>query len=82
MGYRGFFRFIKQMLDFSHLVNRSQNGIVSMMYIKLICAILLIALRKLNNVKGYKDTKRALSLVILEEIAMLFAEGVQVQPFK
>ena len=69
-----FFRFIKQTLDFSHLVNRSENGIVSMMYIKLICAILLIAFRKLNNIKGYKDTKRALSLVILEEIAMLVAE--------
>ena len=66
-----FFRFIKQTLDFSHLVNRTENGIMSMMYIKLICAILLIAFRKLNNIKGYKDAKRALSLVILKEMAKL-----------
>lgn len=69
-----FFRFIKQTLDFSHLVNRSENGIISMMYIKLTCAILLIAFGKLNNIKGYKDTKRALSLVILKEFARLVTE--------
>ena len=69
-----FFRFIKQTVDFSHLVSRNKNGIISMMYIKLICAILLLAFRKLNNIKGYKDTKRALALVILKEFAMLAAE--------
>ena len=69
-----FFRFIKQTVDFSHLVSRNKNGIISMMYIKLISAALLLAFRKLNNIKGYKDTKRALALVILKEFAMLTPE--------
>ncbi len=66
-----FFRFIKQTVHFSHLVSRDINGIMSMMYIRMICAILLITFRKLNNIEGYKDTKRALSVVILKEFAML-----------
>ena len=69
-----FFRFIKQTVDFSHLVSRNKNGIISMMYIKQICAILLLSFKKLNSIKGYKDTKRALGLVILKEFAVLVVE--------
>lgn len=74
MGDRDFFRFIKQTVNFSHFVNRSENGIKSVIYIKLICSILLQAFRVLNNIKGYKDSKRALSLIILNNLTKLLSQ--------
>jgi transposase len=53
-----FFKFIKQELNFSHLVNRSENGIKVMLYCTLIAAILLIAYKELNGLKGYKIMKQ------------------------
>jgi len=53
-----FFKFIKQELNFSHLVNRSENGIKVMLYCTLIAAILLIAYKELNGLKGYKVMKQ------------------------
>lgn len=53
-----FFKFIKQELNFSHLVNRSENGIKVMMYCTMIAAILLLAYKELNGLKGYKIMKQ------------------------
>lgn len=53
-----FFRFIKQELNFSHLINRSKNGIEVMLYATLIAAILLLTYKSTNNLKGYKITKQ------------------------
>ena len=53
-----FFKFLKQELNFSHLVNRSENGIRVMLYCTLIAAILLIAYKELNGLKGYKIMKQ------------------------
>lgn len=53
-----FFKFIKQELNFSHLINRSENGIKVMLYCTLIAAILLIAYKDLNGLKGYKIMKQ------------------------
>ena len=53
-----FFKFIKQELNFSHLINRSANGIEVMLYITLIASILLIVYKQTNGIKGYKIMKQ------------------------
>jgi hypothetical protein len=53
-----FFKFLKQELNFSHLINRSEKGIESMLYVTMIAAILILVYKKLNNQKGYKITKQ------------------------
>lgn len=52
-----FFKFIKQLFNFSHLVNRSENGIKVILYVTMIAAILLSAYRKETNQTGYKIPK-------------------------
>ena len=53
-----FFKFIKQHLNFSHLLNRSENGIKIVMYITMIVSILLEHYKTINNIKGYKIAKK------------------------
>jgi len=53
-----FFKFLKQELNFSHLVNRSDNGIKVMLYCTMIAAILLLVYKELNGLKGYKIMKQ------------------------
>jgi len=53
-----FFKFLKQELNFSHLINRSENGIKVMLYCTMIAAILLLAYKELNGLKGYKIMKQ------------------------
>ena len=52
-----FFKFLKQELNFSHLINRSENGIKVIMYVTMIAAVLLTTYKKLNKLKGYKIPK-------------------------
>ncbi|CAN5659465.1 hypothetical protein BH10BAC2_BH10BAC2_01570 [soil metagenome] len=52
-----FFKFIKQHLNVKHLVSRDENGIKVMIYMTMILAILIIAYKKLNNIKGFKIAK-------------------------
>ena len=51
------FKFLKQELNLSHLVSRTENGIKVMIYMTLIVAILIIAYKKLNKLEGYKIPK-------------------------
>ncbi len=53
-----FFKFLKQELNFSHLINRSENGIKVMLYTTLIASILLLVYKKTNGLKGYKIMKQ------------------------
>jgi Transposase DDE domain len=53
-----FFKFIKQHLNFSHLLNRTENGIKVVMYVTMTLAILLTEYKKLKNLEGYKIPKR------------------------
>ena len=53
-----FFKFIKQHLNFSHLINRSENGIKVILYITMIAAILILAYKKTNGLKGFKIVKQ------------------------
>lgn len=48
------FKFMKQHLNFKHLVSRNKNGIKIMLYITLIVAILIIAYKKINKIINFK----------------------------
>lgn len=52
-----FFRFIKQNLNFSHLISRDYNAIKTMAYIMLIAAMFIALYAKLNERKGFKINK-------------------------
>jgi Transposase DDE domain len=67
-----FFKFIKQNLNFSHLLSRNSNGIKVVMYMTLITAILLIVYKKLNNLKGFKIPK----LKFAQELEVLIVKDI------
>ncbi|MES2240076.1 MAG: transposase [Bacteroidota bacterium] len=67
-----FFKFIKQNLNFSHLLSRDLNGIKVVMYMTLITAILLTVYKKENNLKGYKIPK----LKFANEIEVLIIKDI------
>jgi len=48
-----FFKFIKQELNFSHLLSRNENGIKATMYLTMIVAILLTLYKKANNLTNW-----------------------------
>lgn len=52
-----FFKFLKQELNFSHLLNRSENGAKVVLYATLTAAILLLVYKKKNKLSGYKIMK-------------------------
>ena len=52
-----FFRFVKQAVNLNHLVSRSHNGILVMLYMTLITAMLLLIYKHVNNVSDYKIAK-------------------------
>lgn len=61
-----FFRFIKQELNFSHLISVNENGIKILLYMTLILAMLILIYKRVNEF-GYKTAKRRFSME-LEEI--------------
>jgi len=61
MGYRGVFRFIKQELNFSHLISVNENGIKILLYMTLILAMLILIYKKINGF-GYKTAKRRFAM--------------------
>ena len=63
-----FFRFLKQELNFSHLVNRSENGIMIMLYMTLIAAMMILVYKELNQLAGYKIVKMKFADELLNEI--------------
>src|SRR3989338_3189014 len=52
-----FFKFIKQQLNFSHLLSRSENGIKVVLYLTMIAAIFLTLYKNLNNIMGWAVAK-------------------------
>lgn len=63
-----FFKFIKQHLNVNHLVSRNENGIKVMIYMTMIVAILVIAYKKLNKLKGFKLAKLRFEIELENEI--------------
>lgn len=70
-----FFKFIKQHLNFNHLLSRNENGMKVEMYMTLIAAILLIVYKKENKLSGFKITKLKLAL---ELESLLIKEIVEI----
>lgn len=77
-----FFRFLKQELNLSHLVSRTQNGIQVMFYLTLIAAMLILVYRKMNDLKGFKFVKmqfvEELETALLREIIKLSGGNPQI----
>jgi hypothetical protein len=67
-----FFKFIKQHLNFSHLLNRTENGIKVMMYVTMTAAILLTEYKKLRKLSGYKIPKRKFAQELEDDILYNF----------
>lgn len=63
-----FFRFLKQELNFSHLLSRRENGIKVTVYVTLIAAMLVLIYRKLNQLSGFKIVKRRFAQELQTEI--------------
>jgi hypothetical protein len=63
-----FFKFLKQELNFSHLINRSENGIRVMLYATLIVAILLLVYKKKNKLSGFKIMKLKFQIELERDI--------------
>ena len=70
-----FFRFIKQQLNFSQLVNRNLNGVKVMIYKTLILASMIIIYKKKNDLKGFKIVKmkivQELQNELIKEIVLM-----------
>ena len=56
-----FFRFIKQELNFSHLISVNENGIKILLYMTLILALLILIYKKINGF-GFKTAKRRFAM--------------------
>jgi len=62
-----FFRFIKQELNFTHLISVNRNGIKILLYMTLILAMLILIYKKINEF-GYKTAKRRFAMELDEII--------------
>lgn len=63
-----FFKFIKQELNFSHLLSRSINGIKAVLYVRMILSLLIITYQKLNRIKSSKSAKQQFALEMEAEL--------------
>lgn len=67
-----FFKFIKQQLNFTHLLNRTENGIKVVMYVTMTVAILLAEYKKQENLSGFKIPKRKFAQELENDILYNF----------
>jgi Transposase DDE domain len=63
-----FFKFIKQNLNFNHLINRTESGIRSVLYITMTVAILLEKYKREKKLKGFKIAKQKFSQELERDI--------------
>lgn len=70
-----FFKFLKQELNFSHLVSRTENGIKVMLYATLILALLILMYKHRNQITSYKIAKlrfaQELEMELIKQIVVL-----------
>lgn len=69
-----FFKYIKQELNFSKFICRTENGIKVVLYSTLIVAILLLVYKKLNRIKSFKIAKQKFAQELEYEIMKLIIE--------
>ena len=78
-----FFRFIKQELNFTHLISVNENGIKILLYMTLILAMLILIYKKINEF-GYKTAKRRFAMElgdIIDDILIVYCGGDPNTPF-
>ena len=78
-----FFRFIKQELNFKHLISVNENGIKILLYMTLILAMLILIYKKINDF-GYKTAKRRFAIElgdIIDDILIVYCGGDPDTPF-
>lgn len=78
-----FFRFIKQELNFSHLISVNLNGIKILVYMTLILSMLILVYKRINEF-GYKTAKRRFSMELeelIDDYMILRAGGDPNAPF-
>lgn len=63
-----FFRFLKQELNFNHILVRTPNAVESMLYVTLMVSILLQVYARLNHLKGYKHPKLQFAQELEEDL--------------
>lgn len=63
-----FFKFIKQELNFEHILVKGENALKVMLYMTLITAQLIITYKSLNKLKGYKIPKLQFAMELEEEL--------------
>lgn len=63
-----FFKFLKQELNFSHLLSRSINGIKAVLYVRMILSLLILTYQKLNRIKSSKSAKQRFALELEAEL--------------
>jgi hypothetical protein len=63
-----FFKFIKQELNFSHLLSRSINGIKAVLYVRMILSLLIITYQRLTRIKSSKSAKQQFALEMEAEL--------------
>lgn len=66
-----FFRFLKQEMNFSHLLSRDENGIRIMLYVAILAAALLMVYRERNQLAGFKLVKLAFANDLADDITRL-----------
>ena len=69
-----FFKFLKQKLNFRHLMNRSENGIKIMLYATLIAATLLLVYKKKNKLSVIKIMKQRFVQELEKSLVRNFVE--------
>lgn len=67
-GIEVFFKFIKQELNFSHMVVRTENGLKVSLYVTMIAAMLIVVYKYFNKLKGYKIPKLKFELELEKEL--------------
>jgi hypothetical protein len=78
-----FFRFIKQELNFKHLISVNENGIKILLYMTLILAMLILIYKKINEF-GYKTAKRRFAMElgdIIDDLLIVYCGGDPDTPF-
>jgi len=78
-----FFRFIKQELNFKHLISVNENGIKILLYMTLILAMLILIYKKINEF-GYKTAKRRFAMElgdIIDDMLIVYCGGDPNTPF-
>jgi len=63
-----FFKFLKQELNFEHILVRTENGVRVTMYTTLITAMLIIVFKHFNKLKGYKIPKLKFELELEKQL--------------